>query len=229
MGMASFMDNATQISTALSTFVLAVHHPSKAGEVLRGHTSLEGGLDLVLAVSSEKGLLESQMFVHKDKDGEDGVTHVVEFEKVVLGTDKQGQPVSTLVVKAAKYLAGAGAAAPAGVSVNLNDPATWVQVLDIVHEHEEAGTPARANSQAQDRWLNRIVELRTRWEGPVVAKVVGRLVSKGWIVRAPGVSTGRKSVEIYVLSEAGKQQRKRFHAPHTCATEFDDQSSGAQS
>ena len=229
MGMASFMDNATQISTALSTFVLAVHHPSKAGEVLRGHTSLEGGLDLVLAVSSEKGLLESQMFVHKDKDGEDGVTHVVEFEKVVLGTDKQGQPVSTLVVKAAKYLAGAGASAPAGVSVNLNDPATWVQVLDIVHEHEEAGTPALANPQGRDKWLNRIVELRTRWEGPVVAKVVGRLTLKGWIVRAPGVSTTRKSVEVYVLSAIGKQQRKRFSAPHTCATEFDDQSSGAQS
>jgi len=227
--MASFMDNATQISNELKTCVLAVHHPSKGDEVLRGHSSLEGGLDVVLAVSSEKALLESSLYVHKDKDGEDGVTHIVGFEKVVLGVDKQGQPVSTLVVKDVKYMAGAGANAPAGVTVDPSSPVVQAQVLDIVHERETSGDPARVNAQSRSAWLNRIVEQRTQWGDAVVGKIISRLVLRGLIVERQGLTPDRKKTQIYILSQAGKDLRQRVFAPHECATEFDDQSSGAQS
>ena len=77
--------------------VLAVHHPGKdASKGLRGHSSLHAALDGAIEV--ERIAIGRYWSAAKVKDGEDGKQVAFQLHRVVLGTDGDGDEVSSCAV-----------------------------------------------------------------------------------------------------------------------------------
>jgi hypothetical protein len=78
--------------------VLSVHHTTKAGEVTRGSSALDGAQDTRLLMRSERGSLEAKLVVDKQKDLEQLDDIELRFEKVAVGVDADGEPMDSLVL-----------------------------------------------------------------------------------------------------------------------------------
>ncbi|MBK7423577.1 MAG: AAA family ATPase [Propionivibrio sp.] len=88
---------AKAIQAALGGLVLLVHHTGKdATKGLRGHSSLHAALDAAIEVSRDGDRREWRMA--KSKDGEDGEAHPFRLEVVEIGTDEDGEPITSCVV-----------------------------------------------------------------------------------------------------------------------------------
>lgn len=88
---------AKAIQAALGGLVLLVHHTGKdATKGLRGHSSLHAALDAAVEVSRDGDRREWRM--NKSKDGEDGEAHPFRLEVVEVGTDEDGEPITSCVV-----------------------------------------------------------------------------------------------------------------------------------
>ncbi|MBL8654886.1 MAG: AAA family ATPase [Alphaproteobacteria bacterium] len=98
-GMLSFIGNAQRLAQHFQCFVLAVHHFGKDAERgLRGHSSLPGAVDAALLITRTDEPGVSTMVVDKNKDGEAGQRLTVRTRRVAIGTDDEGDEVSSLVV-----------------------------------------------------------------------------------------------------------------------------------
>ena len=85
------------IQAALGGLVLLVHHTGKdAAKGLRGHSSLHAALDAAVEVARDGDRREWKM--NKAKDGEDGEAHPFRLDVVEVGTDEDGEPVTSCVV-----------------------------------------------------------------------------------------------------------------------------------
>ncbi|HLH12415.1 MAG TPA: AAA family ATPase [Methylovirgula sp.] len=99
-GMVSFVASCARVADQLDCIILAVHHNGKNEERgMRGHTSLDGGADVIWEVSKGAGNFASTICVKKNKDGEDGQTFSIQLARVELGHDIDGDLVTTLVVE----------------------------------------------------------------------------------------------------------------------------------
>ncbi|RZO82750.1 MAG: AAA family ATPase [Oceanococcus sp.] len=84
----------------LGGLILAVHHTGKdASKGLRGHSSLHAALDAAIEVSAD-GCNKSWR-IAKAKDGDDTAIQGFRLAPRLLGTDEDGDPVSSCVVEAA--------------------------------------------------------------------------------------------------------------------------------
>jgi hypothetical protein len=95
--MSAYLAAADAIREAFKCFVNVIHHPGWDSSRLRGHSSLPAGVDVELAATSEEKLL-SQIEVKKMKDEETGLILASRLEKVHLGFDADGDPITSLVV-----------------------------------------------------------------------------------------------------------------------------------
>lgn len=78
--------------------VLLIHHTGKdASKGLRGHSSLHAALDAAIEVSRDSDRREWKM--HKVKDGDDGIAHSFRLDVVEIGTDEDGEPVTSCIVR----------------------------------------------------------------------------------------------------------------------------------
>ena len=78
--------------------MVLVHHTGKdANKGLRGHSSLFAALDAAIEVSRPGERREWTLA--KSKDGQDGGTHAFKLRVVELGTDDEGEPVTSCVVE----------------------------------------------------------------------------------------------------------------------------------
>jgi KaiC/GvpD/RAD55 family RecA-like ATPase len=99
-GMTTFVANAQRLASRFGCLVAVVHHSGKdADRGLRGHSSLHGAVDAVLRLAVA-GELRSAIVSEKVKDGEFGQTFAVSLSRVVVGTDDDGDPITSLVVDA---------------------------------------------------------------------------------------------------------------------------------
>lgn len=84
--MSTFVDVSTRLSEKLQSFVLGIHHPSKAGE-MRGSTVFEGGSDSIFRLKREKGASIGRLSCYKQKDGIDGWSDAYRFDLTLAGVD----------------------------------------------------------------------------------------------------------------------------------------------
>lgn len=85
------------LQAELGGLVLLVHHTGKdATKGMRGHSSLHASLDAAVEVCRDGDRREWKM--HKSKDGEDGEAHPFRLDVVEVGTDDEGEPITSCVV-----------------------------------------------------------------------------------------------------------------------------------
>lgn len=96
--MGAIIAAAKNLQTLIGGLVLLVHHTGKdATKGLRGHSSLYAALDCAIEVRRE-GARRSWLLA-KSKDGADDLVHTFTLEIVGLGTDEDGNPVTSCVIR----------------------------------------------------------------------------------------------------------------------------------
>jgi AAA domain len=97
--MAAYIKAADAIREAFGCAVIIIHHCGVDGSRPRGHTSLTGAADAQLAVKRDASgnVIVKVEFM---KDGSEGAEIVSELKLVELGTDDDGDPITSCVVVA---------------------------------------------------------------------------------------------------------------------------------
>lgn len=99
--MGRIIEGAKALQAALGGLVLVVHHSGKdSTRGLRGHSSLMAALDAVVEVWREGDRREWR--IAKAKDAADGEAHPFRLEVIELGTDDDGEPITSCVVAEAE-------------------------------------------------------------------------------------------------------------------------------
>ncbi|RYC29409.1 AAA family ATPase [Lichenibacterium minor] len=97
--MSAYIRAADALRDAFKCLIVLVHHCGLDATRPRGHTSLTGALDVQIAVK-KAGDLTVSAIVEFNKDGPEGAEIVSRLVPVEIGTDDDGDPISTLVVEA---------------------------------------------------------------------------------------------------------------------------------
>ena len=95
--MAAYIRAADAIRHAFGCVVIIVHHCGVDATRPRGHTSLIGAVDAQLAVKRDAAE-NIVVTVERMKDGPEGETLVSRLEAVEVGTDMDGDPITSCVV-----------------------------------------------------------------------------------------------------------------------------------
>jgi hypothetical protein len=96
--MGRILEGAKNLQRMTGGLVMLVHHTGKdASRGMRGHSSLNAAADAAIEVWREGPRREWRLA--KSKDGEDGQAHPFRLEQVSLGTDEDGEAVTSCVVK----------------------------------------------------------------------------------------------------------------------------------
>ncbi|MFT3811066.1 MAG: AAA family ATPase [Micropepsaceae bacterium] len=104
--MGAVLANARAIEEATGALVLLVHHTGHSEQDrMRGHSSMHAAADAVLGVKADPESKSRTITLHKLKDGESGAAWGFELEQVSLGTDGDGDPVTTCIVQPADIAA----------------------------------------------------------------------------------------------------------------------------
>ncbi len=95
--MGRILEAAKRIREECGGLVILVHHSGKdASKGLRGHSSLPAALDTVIHVS--RGDDRRAWALAKSKDGIESQDHAFRLSTIELGTDEDGDPISSCVV-----------------------------------------------------------------------------------------------------------------------------------
>lgn len=90
---------ATILQEVIGGLVLLVHHTGKdASRGMRGHSSLYAALDCAIEVKRSGD--NREWVLAKSKDGADGASHAFKLEVVHLGTDTDGDAITSCVIVA---------------------------------------------------------------------------------------------------------------------------------
>ena len=95
--MTAYIRAADAIREAFGCVVIIVHHCGVDGTRPRGHTSLTGAVDAQLAVKRD-GSGNFAVKVEWMKDGPEGDTIYSRLEALQVGTDEDGEPITSCVV-----------------------------------------------------------------------------------------------------------------------------------
>jgi hypothetical protein len=104
--MSAYVRAADAIRDAFGCLVIIVHHCGHGGDRPRGHSSLMGALDVQIAVrrdATDNVVAELEL----SKDGETGLQFVSRLKVVEIGTDQDGDPITSCVIEAVDAPAGA--------------------------------------------------------------------------------------------------------------------------
>ena len=92
------MSAADAIRENFNCLVAVVHHCGVSGDRPRGHTSLTGAIEAQIAVrKDEDGRVVAS--VEYMKDGPEGATELSTLEVVDIGTDDDGDPITSCVIR----------------------------------------------------------------------------------------------------------------------------------
>lgn len=95
--MGKLIEAARALQAHTGGLVVLVHHTGKNPSAgLRGHSSLLAALDTAIEVTRENAIRYWHLV--KQKDGADGCKHSFTLQEVVLGTDVDGDPISSCCV-----------------------------------------------------------------------------------------------------------------------------------
>jgi hypothetical protein len=97
--MAEVIDCFQQIGKALDSGYELIHHTGKdKSKGMRGHYSTYASMDTVIYVEAEANERYSWT-IQKQKEGQDEVSFGYRTEKIEVGKDSEGQPITTLVIE----------------------------------------------------------------------------------------------------------------------------------
>lgn len=97
--MSSFVTNCGAIQKACGVTVLGVHHGGKeAGRGPRGHEGLHGAADFEIEVVGATEDTPNVWTVRKLKSGPGGATHRFRLRQTTVGTDDDGDPITSCIV-----------------------------------------------------------------------------------------------------------------------------------
>jgi hypothetical protein len=109
--MSDYIKAADAIRETFTCAVAVIHHCGKDGSRPRGHTSLTGAADGQIAISKDSaGIVSSR--VEYLKDGAEGAETHSRLDVVELGTDDDGEPITSCVVQEAENASTGMAAQP---------------------------------------------------------------------------------------------------------------------
>jgi hypothetical protein len=97
--MTAYVRAADAIRDAFGCLVVIVHHCGHNGDRPRGHSSLMGALDVQIAVrrdATDNIVAELEL----SKDGETGLQFVSRLKVVEIGSDQDGDPITSCVIEA---------------------------------------------------------------------------------------------------------------------------------
>jgi hypothetical protein len=166
--MAAFVANIDRLRTETGAAVLIVHHAGKDdARGLRGHSILKAAADTVIEVSGQDGI--RTLKVEKQKDGETGAARYFNLEIEEVGTDEDGQPITSCVV--APIPQTEGGKPPAKIQKLTPEYQKALEYLaDAVADHGERRTgndiPAGISLVTIDRWRERLTQRGLYEPGP---------------------------------------------------------------
>jgi hypothetical protein len=99
--MALFVANCRRLSHDINTAILIVHHTNKGGVDPRGHSALRGNVDEMFScrpVYQDHRLVGIDVANDKQRDKARAATLNLKLKVVVLGKDKRGEDIDSLVV-----------------------------------------------------------------------------------------------------------------------------------
>lgn len=97
--MGNFVRSADAVRDAFSCATIIVHHCGLATDRPRGHTSLTGAADAQLSVKRDRKANTVVLTVEYQKDGAEGEEIASRLELVEVGTDDDGDPITSMVVE----------------------------------------------------------------------------------------------------------------------------------
>jgi hypothetical protein len=101
--MAEYIRAADTLRAAFDCLVVIIHHCGTAGNRPRGHTSLSGADDVQIAIERDKeGNIVAT--VEHAKDSESGAVIASRLERVQLGDDDEGDPMTSCVIVPAETI-----------------------------------------------------------------------------------------------------------------------------
>jgi AAA domain len=99
-GMIQFVANATALANHFRACVVVVHHVGlSADKRMRRHSSLLGGVDAQILAERKEGALSTTITLQKLKDEASNLKLTAHLTRVVVGTDEDGEAVSTLIIE----------------------------------------------------------------------------------------------------------------------------------
>lgn len=102
--MSRVLARCARIAEETGAHVCLVHHMNAEGSKPRGHTSIFANLDNVITVRKIEGLTDAdarqvrEAAITKQKDGEDGKTLRFVLPAIAIGTDEDGEAITSCVV-----------------------------------------------------------------------------------------------------------------------------------
>jgi len=100
--MGRMLDAGHRLNQATGAAVVWVHHKNAGGLRERGHTSFRANIETVVEVIKDQETKERTLHLVKLKDGEDGLKLGFELQSVTLGTDDDGDLITSCVVRPAQ-------------------------------------------------------------------------------------------------------------------------------
>lgn len=111
--MATYLRAASAISTAFDCSVIMIHHSGHDESRVRGHSSLLGNTDAELSVKRDAAQ-NVVVTVELLKDGPSGASIVSRLRQVEVGTDEDGEPITSCVIEPSDATAAKVQRAPSG-------------------------------------------------------------------------------------------------------------------
>jgi hypothetical protein len=111
--MGHILERSKELQGCFGGLLIFVHHLGKdTTKGMRGHSSLLAALDA--AIEATRAGDRREWSVAKSKDGQDGNSHGFRLESVQLGTDDDGKPITSCVVRSDDVAVGRKRKSPAG-------------------------------------------------------------------------------------------------------------------
>jgi hypothetical protein len=153
--MGAFVRNVDLLRAKTGAATLALHHTGKdPSKGARGHTLLRAAVDIEIEVA--KGSEQSIATVTKQRDGETGRTFAFRLQRIELGEDRDGEPITSCVVMPIENTEAIKPAKASGRAI----PAEYLKALDylsdVMADFSESivanGIPAGVKVVHVDRW-----------------------------------------------------------------------------
>lgn len=177
--MTALIRNIDAIRATTGATTLLVHHTGKdAARGARGHSSLRAATDTEIEIANEDGARAAVVTKQRDHNG--GETFAFDLESVTLGTDQDGDEVTSCIVKIAdaeEFKAAKKAAKGRGKNQQI-----IMEAFDqMVGEGMARGNPGGVGMPEPGQfWAVDTAELRRIAQGKMVGDNPGKLFRQAW-------------------------------------------------
>jgi hypothetical protein len=147
--MGAYLAAAEAIIEKFDCVVIIVHHCGVDGTRPRGHTSLTGAVDCQISVKrNTEGHVLAE--VEAMKDGAEGASFASALKVVEVGTDDEGQPITSCAIVEVDAATAAKTAKPKGPKLPAGPKLAYEKLIDVLAEVGESPPPSNHIPQGPD-------------------------------------------------------------------------------